>query len=102
MASLGGDLGRAAYGAARADGTRGQSVSGGSRQPVDQIGRKGGGSDDKVGYDAGKKVKGQKIHTLVDSEGLPMRVVVTPPQFKIATGPVWCSTRSAAASHGSN
>jgi putative transposase len=29
-----------------------------------------------VGYDAGKKVKGRNIHALVDSEGLPMRVVV--------------------------
>jgi hypothetical protein len=29
-----------------------------------------------VGYDAGKKVKGRKIHALVDSEGLRMRVVV--------------------------
>ena len=29
-----------------------------------------------VGYDAGKKVKGRKIHVLVDGEGLPMRVVV--------------------------
>jgi len=29
-----------------------------------------------VAYDAGKKVKGRKIHALVDSEGLPMRVVV--------------------------
>jgi transposase len=37
---------------------------------------KGGGKDDAVGYDAGKKVKGGKIHALVDSEGLPMRVVV--------------------------
>ena len=27
-------------------------------------------------YDAGKQVKGRKIHALVDSEGLPMRVVV--------------------------
>jgi hypothetical protein len=26
-----------------------------------------------LGYDAGKKVKGRKIHALVDSEGLPMR-----------------------------
>ncbi len=47
-----------------------------SRQPIGQIGGKGGGKDDKVGYDAGKKVKGCKIHALVDSEGLPMRVVV--------------------------
>jgi transposase len=29
-----------------------------------------------VGYDAGKKVKGRKIHAPVDTEGLPMRVVV--------------------------
>ena len=29
-----------------------------------------------MGYGAGKKVKGRKIHALVDSEGLPMRVVV--------------------------
>ncbi len=29
-----------------------------------------------MGYDAGKKVKGRKIHALVDSEGLPMRIVV--------------------------
>jgi hypothetical protein len=29
-----------------------------------------------VGYDAGKKVKGRKVHALVDTEGLPMRVVV--------------------------
>ena len=37
---------------------------------------KGGGKDDAVGYDAGKKVKGRKIQALVDTEGLPMRVVV--------------------------
>ena len=29
-----------------------------------------------MGYDAGKQVKGRKIHALVDSEGLPMGVVV--------------------------
>jgi putative transposase len=29
-----------------------------------------------VGYDAGKRVKGRKVHALVDSEGLPTRVVV--------------------------
>ena len=29
-----------------------------------------------MGYDAGKKVKGRKIQALVDTEGLPMRVVV--------------------------
>jgi transposase len=45
-------------------------------QPVAQIGGKGGGRDDQVGYDAGKKVKGRKLHALVDTEGLPIRVVV--------------------------
>ena len=29
-----------------------------------------------MGYDAGKRLKGRKIHALVDTEGLPMRVVV--------------------------
>ena len=29
-----------------------------------------------MGYDAGKRVKGRKIHALVDREWLPMRVVV--------------------------
>lgn len=29
-----------------------------------------------MGYDAGKRVKGRKIHALVDTEGMPLRVVV--------------------------
>jgi transposase len=29
-----------------------------------------------VGYDAGKKVKGRKVHALVDVEGLPLRLIV--------------------------
>lgn len=29
-----------------------------------------------MGYDAAKKVKGRKLHALVDTEGLPMRVIV--------------------------
>ena len=29
-----------------------------------------------MGYDAGKKVKGRKVHALVDTKGLPLRVVV--------------------------
>ena len=29
-----------------------------------------------MGYDAGKKVKGRKVHALVDVEGLPLRVIV--------------------------
>jgi hypothetical protein len=52
-----------------------------------------------VGYDAGKQVKGRKIHVLVDSEGLPMRVVI---HSRTATGPGWSSTRYAGASLGSN
>ena len=34
------------------------------------------GEADAVGYDAGKRVKGRKVHALVDTEGLPLRVVV--------------------------
>ena len=73
---MGGYLGRAAYGVARADGTGDQPFGCGSRHPIDQIGGKRGSNDGQVGYDAGKQVKGRKIHALVDSEGLPMRVVV--------------------------
>jgi putative transposase len=29
-----------------------------------------------MGYDAGKRVNGRKLHLLVDTDGLPMRVVV--------------------------
>jgi transposase len=58
------------------DGSGGQSVGCGSRQPVGQVGRQRGGKDNQVGYDAGKKLKGRKIHALVDCDGLPMRVVV--------------------------
>src|SRR6516162_11138226 len=74
--SVGSDLGRAAHGLTRADGARAQSRGCGSRQPVGKVGGKGGGRDNQVGYDAGKKVKGRKIHALVDTEGLPMRVFV--------------------------
>jgi len=52
-----GDLGGAAHGTARANGPRGKPFDRGSRQPVGEIGGKGGGKDDAVGYDAGKKVK---------------------------------------------
>ena len=40
------------------------------------VGAAGTAADNQVGYDAGKQVKGRKIHALVDTEGLPMRVVV--------------------------
>ena len=61
----------------------------GHRQPVAQVGRKGGcakGEADAVGYDAGKKVKGRKIHALVDTEGLPLRVVVHSPAIQDRDG----------------
>src|SRR5271155_5222338 len=69
-------LGRAPRGAAGGEGPRGQPVGRRYRQPIVEVGGKGGGRDDQVGYDAGKKVKGRKIHALVDTEGLPMRVIV--------------------------
>ena len=54
------------------------------RQPDDQVGRKGGSkaqvstpdAPDAVGYEPGKKIKGRKIHSLVDTLGLPIRLVV--------------------------
>jgi Transposase DDE domain len=41
-----------------------------------KIGGKGGGNDDQVGYNPGKQAKGRKFHALIDSEGLPMRLIV--------------------------
>jgi Transposase DDE domain len=37
---------------------------------------KRGDFDGEVGYDAGTKFKGRKIHALVDTEGPPLRAVV--------------------------
>jgi len=82
-------LGRAAYEFARTDGPRGQPLGCGSRQPIGQIGGKGGGRDNQVGYDAGKQVKGRKIHALVDSQGLPMRVVVHSAAIQDRDGAGW-------------
>jgi transposase len=76
---VGGDLGGTARGPARTAGTGGEPQRRRHRQPVAQVGRKRGctkGEADAVGYDAGKKVRGRKIHALVDTEGLPLRVVV--------------------------
>lgn len=69
-------MGRVACRASRCHGPRCKSDRGRAGQPVRQVGRKGGGHDHGVGYDAGKKVKGRKIHALVDTEGLPLRVVI--------------------------
>jgi hypothetical protein len=35
-----------------------------------------GGHDRGASYDAGKKVEGRKTHALVDTEGLPLRIIV--------------------------
>jgi len=69
-------LGRAPHVVARTTRTRGEPNRGRHRQPVAEGCGKGGGFDGEVGYDAGKKVKGRKIHALVDTEGLPLRVVI--------------------------
>ena len=73
---MGGHLGGVAHGAARAAWTRGIAQRRRARQPDGEVGGKRGSKDDLVGYDAGKRVKGRKIHALVDTEGMPLRVVV--------------------------
>ena len=45
-----------------------------------------------MGYDAGKKVKGRKLHALVDVEGLPLRVVVHSAGMQDRDG-TWASGR---------
>jgi transposase len=47
-----------------------------------------------VGYDAGKKAKGRKICALVDTEGLPMRVVVHSAAIQDRDGRVGSRTES--------
>jgi len=61
---LGGDLGGTAHGPVRTPGPRSKFDRSGSRQPIAEVGEKGGGKDDAVGYDAGKKVEGRKIPAL--------------------------------------
>jgi transposase len=55
-----------------------------------------------VGYDAGKQVKGRKIRAVVDSEGLPMGVVVHAAAIQDRDRAGLVSARSASASRGSN
>jgi hypothetical protein len=96
MTVSGSALGQAAYGVTRADGSGSQPVGGGSRQPIDQVGGKRGGTDNQVGYDAGNKVKGRK-NPCLGPKGCQRVSSFIPPRIKTATQPVWCSTRSAAA-----
>jgi putative transposase len=49
-----------------------------------------------VGYDAGKRVKGRKIGALVDSEGLPVRVVVRSAAIQDRDGAASSSTNAPA------
>ena len=44
-----------------------------------------------MGYDAGKKVKGRKLHALVDVESFPCARSPTPPAYRIATARSWFS-----------
>ena len=71
---VGRHLGAAAPCALRADARtgrqRGEPERRDHRQSERQECRKGGAGIDRVGYDAGKKVKGKKRHILVDSLGL--------------------------------
>ena len=64
--------------------------------------KKGGGTDNQMGYDAGKQVKGRKIHALVDSEGLPMRVVVHSAAIQDRDGAGLVLDKMPGASLGSN
>ena len=43
---------------------------------------------DPTGFDAGKKVKGNKRHILVDTEGLPMHAIVHPADIQDRDGGV--------------
>jgi transposase len=102
---VGAHLGRAPHGAARSARPRGQPDRRGPRQPVAESGGKRGAASrsekDAVGYDAGKKVKGRKLHALVDVEGLPLRVIVHSAAMQDRDGARrWFSTRSASAFHG--
>ena len=85
-----------------ADGPGGQPLGCGSRQPIGQVGGKRGGKDNQVGYDAGKQVKGRKIHALVDSEGLPMGVVVHSAAIQDRDGAVLVLDKIRRRSLGSN
>jgi hypothetical protein len=64
--------------------------------------RKRGGKDDKVGYDAGKKVKGRKSTPWSTAKGCRCGSSFTPLRSRIATGPGWCSTRYDGDSRGAN
>ena len=53
-----------------------------------------------MGYDAGKKVKGRKVHALVDVEGLPLRVIVHSAGMQDRDGAALVLDKVASAFHG--
>ena len=55
-----------------------------------------------MGYDAGKRVKGRKVHALVDTEGLPLRVVVHSAAIQDRDGTVGNLVRGAGFPSGSD
>ena len=55
------------------------------RQPEREKRGKRGACIDPHGFDAGKLIKGKKRHILVDTLGLLLHALVTPPMFRIAT-----------------
>lgn len=67
---------RAVDAGARGGGARSQSDGGDHRYPVGQGDGKRGRRADPVGYDAGKKIKGIKRNTLVDTIGLLLGIEV--------------------------
>src|SRR3984885_3677784 len=77
---LGAHLGRAPHGAARSARPRGQPDRRDPRQPVAESGGKGGAASRSERTQwvmtPASKVKGRKVHALVDVEGLPLRVIV--------------------------
>ena len=44
--------------------------------PSSLYSKRGVGTDNQVGYDASKHLKGRKIHALFESEGLPMWIAI--------------------------
>ena len=55
-----------------------------------------------MGYDAAKKVKGRKLHALVDVEGLPLRVIVHSAGIQDRDGAALVLDKIAGAFHGWN
>jgi transposase len=73
---------------ARAGRQGGEPDGGGHRQPEREECGKGGARIDPSGYDAGKKVKGKKRHSLVDTLGLLLSAAVLPADIQDRDGAI--------------